>query len=189
MKTASLIGITSSTILYASCGLVGYAAFGNEAPGNFLTGFGFYEPFWLVDIGNLFIIIHLVGAYQVYAQPVFSIAESWANTRWPQSKFMTKEYNARIPLVGTWRINMFKLIWRTIYVVLTTLIAMIFPFFNNIVGLIGALTFFPLTVYFPIEMYLVRSKMPKYSLEWIGIRLLVGVCLMVALIGVIASIQ
>ncbi|MCH82070.1 amino acid permease 6-like [Trifolium medium] len=56
-----------------------YAAFGNKAPGNFLTGFGFYEPYWLVDIGNLFIIIHLVGAYQVFAQPVFSLVESWGN--------------------------------------------------------------------------------------------------------------
>lgn len=47
------------------CGLLGYAAFGNKAPGNFLTGFGFYEPYWLVDIGNVFIVIHLVGAFQV----------------------------------------------------------------------------------------------------------------------------
>ncbi|MCH84771.1 amino acid permease 6-like, partial [Trifolium medium] len=30
-----------------------YAAFGNNAPGNFLTGFGFYEPYWLVDIVSL----------------------------------------------------------------------------------------------------------------------------------------
>lgn len=65
MKKSSLIGITISTIFYSLCGLLGYGAFGNKAPGNFLTGFGFYEPYWLVDIGNLFIIIHLVGAYQV----------------------------------------------------------------------------------------------------------------------------
>jgi len=65
MKKSSLIGIIITTFFYALCGLLGYAAFGNKAPGNFLTGFGFYEPYWLVDIGNLFIIIHLVGAYQV----------------------------------------------------------------------------------------------------------------------------
>lgn len=47
------------------CGCLGYAAFGNSAPGNMLTGFGFYEPFWLVDLANIFIVIHLVGAYQV----------------------------------------------------------------------------------------------------------------------------
>jgi amino acid permease len=65
MKKSDIAGVTVTTFFYALCGLLGYAAFGNKAPGNFLTGFGFYEPYWLVDIGNLFIIIHLVGAYQV----------------------------------------------------------------------------------------------------------------------------
>ncbi|CAK8573810.1 unnamed protein product [Lathyrus sativus] len=189
MKKASLIGITSCTIFYASCGLLGYAAFGNDAPGNFLTGFGFYEPFWLIDIGNLFIIIHLIGAYQVFAQPIYSAVESWCSEKWPQYKFMTKEYNVRIPMAGTWRMNMFKLIWRSTYVVFTTLIAMIFPFFNSIVGLLGALSFFPLTVFFPIEMYLTRAKVPKYSLKWIVMRLIVGLCFFVSLMGIIASIQ
>ncbi|RHN82163.1 putative amino acid transporter, transmembrane domain-containing protein [Medicago truncatula] len=189
MKKSSLIGITISTIFYSLCGLLGYGAFGNKAPGNFLTGFGFYEPYWLVDIGNLFIIIHLVGAYQVFAQPIFSIVESWVSKRWPQSKLITQEYDVRIPLVGTWRMNMFRVIWRTLYVIITTLIAMIFPFFNNIVGLLGAMSFFPLTVYFPIEMYLKQARVPKYSCIWIRMKLLSGFCLIVTLVGVVASIQ
>ena len=65
MRKASTIGISVSTVFYVLCGLVGYAAFGDDSPGNLLTGFGFYEPFWLVDFGNLCIAIHLVGAYQV----------------------------------------------------------------------------------------------------------------------------
>lgn len=65
MKKATFIGIAISTAFYMACGLLGYAAFGNNAPGNFLTGFGFYEPFWLVDLANLCIVVHLVGAYQV----------------------------------------------------------------------------------------------------------------------------
>ena len=44
---------------------MGYAAFGDNSPGNLLTGFGFYNPYWLLDIANLAIVIHLVGAYQV----------------------------------------------------------------------------------------------------------------------------
>lgn len=65
MKRATSIGISTTTVFYVLCGTVGYAAFGNDAPGNFLTGFGFYEPFWLVDIANICIAIHLIGAYQV----------------------------------------------------------------------------------------------------------------------------
>jgi amino acid permease len=63
MKKASLYGIGVTTIFYVSIGCIGYAAFGNDAPGNLLTGF--YEPFWLVDLGNIAVLIHLVGAYQV----------------------------------------------------------------------------------------------------------------------------
>lgn len=66
MKVASTIGIAVCTLLYTLCGVLGYTAFGNDASGNYLTGFGFYEPFWLVDIGNLCVVIHLLGGYQVH---------------------------------------------------------------------------------------------------------------------------
>lgn len=65
MKKATFIGISISTIFYLLCGILGYSAFGNNAPGNLLTGFGFYEPFWLVDLANVCIVVHLIGAYQV----------------------------------------------------------------------------------------------------------------------------
>jgi amino acid permease len=65
MKRASFVGILTTTTFYILCGCLGYAAFGNDAPGNFLTGFGFYEPFVLIDIANVCIAIHLIGAYQV----------------------------------------------------------------------------------------------------------------------------
>ncbi|GFY96039.1 amino acid permease 6 [Actinidia rufa] len=71
MKKASLMGVSTTTLFYVLCGCVGYAAFGNKAPGNFLTGFGFYEPFWLIDFANVCIAVHLIGAYQVFCQPIF----------------------------------------------------------------------------------------------------------------------
>ena len=67
MKKANTISVFTTTAFYMMCGCLGYAAFGNGAPGNMLTGFGFYEPFWLVDLANIFIVIHLAGAYQVYS--------------------------------------------------------------------------------------------------------------------------
>lgn len=63
MKKATAVGITVTTVFYMLCGILGYIAFGNKAPGNFLTGF--YEPFWLVNLANVGVIVHLVGAYQV----------------------------------------------------------------------------------------------------------------------------
>lgn len=65
MKKATLFSIVVTTVFYLLCGCMGYAAFGDLAPGNLLTGFGFYNPYWLLDIANIAIVIHLVGAYQV----------------------------------------------------------------------------------------------------------------------------
>ncbi|OIW20464.1 hypothetical protein TanjilG_11865 [Lupinus angustifolius] len=64
MKKASMVAIFITTFFYLCCGCFGYAAFGNATPGNLLTGFGFYEPYWLVDLANVCIIVHLVGGYQ-----------------------------------------------------------------------------------------------------------------------------
>lgn len=65
MKKATLFSIVVTTVFYLLCGCMGYAAFGDLAPGNLLTGFGFYNPYWLLDIANIAIVIHLIGAYQV----------------------------------------------------------------------------------------------------------------------------
>ncbi|KAG5031142.1 hypothetical protein JHK85_015124 [Glycine max] len=143
MKKANVLGITTMTILFLLCGSLGYAAFGDDTPGNILTGFGFYEPFWLVALGNVCIVIHMIGAYQVLAQPLFRIIEMGANMAWPGSDFINKEYPTKIGSL-TFSFNLFRLIWRTIYVAVVTIIAMVMPFFNEFLALLGAIGFWPL---------------------------------------------
>lgn len=65
MKKASTGAIFIATFFYLCCGGFGFAAFGSDTPGNLLTGFGFYEPYWLIDFANACIVVHLVGGYQV----------------------------------------------------------------------------------------------------------------------------
>jgi len=65
MKKASLVAILITTFFYLFCGCFGHAAFGNETPGNILTGFGFYEPYWLIDFANACVVVHLVRGYQL----------------------------------------------------------------------------------------------------------------------------
>ena len=65
MKKATTLAIFVTTSFYMAVGCIGYGGFGDAAPGNLLTGFGFYNPYWLVDIANVFIMVHLLGAYQV----------------------------------------------------------------------------------------------------------------------------
>ncbi|KAK4390358.1 Amino acid permease 6 [Sesamum angolense] len=189
MKKASLAGVMITTVFYVLCGCIGYAAFGSNAPGNFLTGFGFYEPFWLIDFANICIAVHLVGAYQVFTQPIFGFVESRSSQKWPDNKFITAEHAVRIPLCGVLSVNLFRMVWRTIYVIVTTLIAMIFPFFNDFLGLIGAASFYPLTVYFPIEMHIAQAKIPRFSFTWMWLKIISWTCLIVSLIAAAGSIQ
>ncbi|XP_057532173.1 amino acid permease 6-like isoform X2 [Amaranthus tricolor] len=190
MKKASLVGVSTTSLFYILCGCVGYAAFGNKAPGNFLTGFGFYEPFWLVDFANVCIAVHLVGAYQVFTQPVFGFVESWARKHWPENKFITREHPIVIPFgSGIYYLNWFRLVWRTAYVIVTAILAMLFPFFNDFLGLLGSLSFWPLTVFFPIELHISQAKVPKFSTKWIALKTLSYSCLVVSLIAAAGSIQ
>ncbi|KAK1554259.1 hypothetical protein Q3G72_009824 [Acer saccharum] len=189
MKRATAVGVSTTTLFYVLCGCLGYLAFGNDAPGNFLTGFGFYEPFWLIDFANICIAVHLVGAYQVFSQPLFGFVEKKCHKRWPESKFITSEHGIKIPFYGVYDVNLFRLVWRTLYVMLTAVVAMIFPFFNDFVGLIGAASFWPLTVYFPVEMYIARAKIQKCSSTWIWLKILCWACLLVSLVALAGSVQ
>lgn len=189
MKKASLISVTMTTIFYMACGCFGYAAFGDLAPGNLLTGFGFYNPYWLVDIANLAIVIHLVGAYQVFAQPIFAYVEERVSDRFTNSSFITKEIHIPVPYSdSTISFSLFRSIWRTIFVIFTTLVAMLLPFFDAVVGILGAIGFWPLTVYFPVEMYIVQRKVPAWSKMWVCLKLLSGVALLISIGAVVGSI-
>lgn len=191
MKKANMIGVSTTTAFYMLCGCLGYAAFGNSAPGNMLTGFGFYEPFWLVDLANFCIVVHLVGAYQVFAQAIFSALETWANKKWPDSKFVTGEYPIIIGKTYdfNFNINFLRLTWRTLFVVVATVLAMAFPFFNDILALLGAIGYWPLTVYFPIQMYIAQKKIERKSIRWLSLELLNFVCFLVAVAAASGSIQ
>ncbi|KAL3504248.1 hypothetical protein ACH5RR_034089 [Cinchona calisaya] len=187
MKKATLLSVVVTTIFYMLCGCFGYAAFGDLSPGNLLTGFGFYNPYWLLDIANAAIVIHLVGAYQVYCQPLFAFIEKTATEWFPESKFIRMEIE--IPIIGfkPYKLNLFRLIWRTIFVIITTIISMLMPFFNDVVGILGAFGFWPLTVYFPVEMYIVQKKIPKWSTRWLCLQILSLACLIISVAAAAGS--
>ena len=188
MRKATLLSVAVTTLFYMFCGCFGYAAFGDLSPGNLLTGFGFYNPYWLLDIANAAIVIHLVGAYQVYCQPLFAFVEKEAARRFPDSDFVTKDIKISIPGLGPYNLNLFRMIWRTLFVVTTTVISMLLPFFNDIVGLLGALGFWPLTVYFPVEMYISQKKITKWSTRWLCLQILSVACLIITIAAAAGSI-
>ena len=77
---------------------------------------------------------------------------------------------------------------RTVFVILTTLVAMIFPFFNAILSILGSISFWPITVYFPMHMYMIQAKIKKGSPTWMVFYVLSFVCLIVSLVSVIGSV-
>ncbi|KAK9162083.1 hypothetical protein Syun_002985 [Stephania yunnanensis] len=189
MKKASMYGLGVTTVFYVSLGLMGYVAFGNDVPGNILTAFR--EPFWLIDAANLAVIIHLIGAYQVYSQPIFGFYEKWLSSKWPSAGFLHNLYTLKIPFTAdSFRLEftLSKLFLRTAFVLITTLVAMMFPFFNAVLGLIGAIAFWPLTVHFPVRMYISQANIKRRSSKWLILQSLSMVSLLVSLIAAVGSI-
>ncbi|WOK94130.1 putative amino acid permease 7 [Canna indica] len=189
MKRGSMISIFITTFFYLCCGCFGYAAFGNDTPGNLLTGFGFYEPYWLVDFANACIVVHLVGGYQVYSQPVFAFADRWVSVKFPNSGFVNKFYTIQFPLLPSYKLNLFRLCFRTVYVACTTGLAMLFPYFNDVLGVLGALNFWPLAIYFPVEMYFVQRKISTWTRKWIVLKVFSIGCLLVSVFALIGSVE
>ncbi|PKI54695.1 hypothetical protein CRG98_024895 [Punica granatum] len=190
MKKASTIALSITTFFYLCCGGFGYAAFGDATPGNLLTGFGFYEPYWLIDFANACVVLHLVGGYQVYSQPLFANTERWFEKKFPRSGFVNRNYELKLPLYSPpLQINFLRLCFRTVYVASTTTIAMIFPYFNQVIGVLGGLNFWPLTIYFPVEMYLKQRKVEAWTRKWITLRIFSAVCFFMAIFALTGSME
>ncbi|KAH0921161.1 hypothetical protein HID58_021179 [Brassica napus] len=62
------------------------------------------------------------------------------------------------------------------------------PLLQLHLGLLGALAFWPLTVYFPVAMHIAQTKVKKYSGRWLALNLLVLVCLIVSALAAVGSI-
>jgi hypothetical protein len=126
---------------------------------------------------------------QVLSQPIFGALETWASLVWPDSKFATIEHSIRIGKYINFRGNLLRLIWRTVYVVVVTVLAMAFPFFNDVLALLGAVGYWPMTVYFPVEMYIAQKKIQRGSVKWFVLQLLNLVCLLVAIAVACGAIE
>lgn len=125
---------------------------------------------------------------QVYCQPLYAFVEKWSAKRWSKSVFMTAEYDIPIPCFGVYQLNFFRITWRTAFVALTTIIAMLMPFFNDVVGILGAFGFWPLTVYFPVEMYISQHKIKRWTTRWIALQILSLTCLIVSIAAAVGSV-
>ncbi|KAJ3708800.1 hypothetical protein LUZ61_012505 [Rhynchospora tenuis] len=149
-------------ICYFPVAILGYWAFGNAVDDDILISL--QKPRWLVAIANLFVVVHVLGSYQVYAMPVFDMTEG----------YLVKKRKFEPGLL-------LRLVVRTIYVVATMFVAMTFPFFGGLVGFFGGFFFAPTTYFIPCVMWLKIHKPKIFSSSWIinWICIIIGTLIMV----------
>ena len=66
---------------------------------------------------------------------------------------------------------------------------MLFPYFNQVLGVLGAVTFWPLAIYFPVEMYVVQAKIGAWTRKWVFLETFSMICLCVSIVGLIGSVE
>ncbi|KAL0362980.1 UNVERIFIED_CONTAM: putative amino acid permease 7 [Sesamum calycinum] len=189
MKKASVISVGITTFFYLSCGGFGYAAFGDQTPGDILTGFSNYGPYWLINFANACVVLHLIGGYQVYSQPLFALVDKWLTDQLPRSSFVNRNYTVKLPSVPALSLNLERLCFRTAYVASTTGVAMIFPYFNQVLGVLGTINFWPLSIYFPVEMWLRQKNIGPWTTKWILFRSFGILCFLLNMFILAGSIQ
>ncbi|KAJ4729400.1 lysine histidine transporter 1 [Melia azedarach] len=159
-------GVVVAYIIIALCyfpvALIGYWMFGNAVDDNILISL--QKPKWLIATANLFVVVHVIGGYQVYAMPVFDMIET----------LLVKKLNFKPSM-------MLRFVVRNIYVAITMFIGISFPFFGGLLGFFGGFAFAPTTYFLPCIIWLAVYKPRKYSLSWWinWICIVLGLCLMI----------
>lgn len=185
MKRACNMAVTIITAFYLSVGIAGYGVFGDGTQNQFgvkiqddiLASFPPGTATWVVALANALVLIHLIPAYCVWSQPFFSFFELWADE--------VAERTGRRPC-GIGAIP-FRVGFRTMFVILSTLMACAIPSLGIILGLAGALAFWPATVLFPIWCW-IRVFRPRPGVKW-TLNLLNLACFVVTVATAVSGVQ
>ncbi|GMY13168.1 lysine histidine transporter 1 [Fagus crenata] len=144
-------GVVVAYIVVALCyfpvALIGFWMFGNAVDDNILISL--QKPKWLIATANMFVVIHVIGSYQIYAMPVFDMIET----------VLVKKLNFRPT-------RTLRFITRNVYVAFTMFIGITFPFFGGLLGFFGGFAFAPTTYFLPCVMWLAIYKPRKFGLSW-----------------------
>ncbi|KAK9809609.1 hypothetical protein WJX73_007377 [Symbiochloris irregularis] len=154
---------------YIGVGFTGYYAFGNQTGSQIIYSIG--HPIWLTIFASVCIIIHVCGSFQVYAMPVFDMIEYLAAKCGVSAWLNERKVPIWIP----------RLVYRSLYCVLVTFIAILLPFFGDLLGFIGALGFGPTTFTYPPIMWLIVKKPKVTHWQW-------WACWICAIYGIIVTI-
>jgi len=134
MKWAVNISVGTMTGFYCAISWSVFASLGYNQTGYVLDDYQGIAPDWVLYVAEAMVIAHLVPAYQVWSQPHFAMAEAWLDR---------DVFKERVPY------SVIRLVYRTCYVCLVTFLAVLLPFFQSILGFVGAVGFWPMTYVVP----------------------------------------
>ncbi|ESQ34152.1 hypothetical protein EUTSA_v10007648mg [Eutrema salsugineum] len=144
-------GVVVAYIVVAICyfpvAFLGYWIFGNSVDDNILITLE--KPVWLIAMANLFVVVHVIGSYQIFAMPVFDMMET----------FLVK----KMKFDPSFKL---RFIARSLYVAFTMFVAICVPFFGGLLGFFGGFAFAPTTYYLPCIIWLILKKPKKFGLSW-----------------------
>ncbi|GJN02619.1 hypothetical protein PR202_ga19989 [Eleusine coracana subsp. coracana] len=132
---------------------------------------------------------HDMAWLSVYSQPIFQFVDKFFAERYPDSGFVNDFHTVKAPCLPACRVNLLRVSFRTLYVASTTVVAIVFPYFNEVLALLGALNFWPLAIYFPVEMYFIQRNVQKWSTRWVVLQTFSVVCLLVSAFALVGSIE
>ncbi|KAH1114361.1 hypothetical protein J1N35_007739 [Gossypium stocksii] len=158
--------------------------------GNIVKGWSddfFLHVMWLYGLCCFWRLIPCKLTHSLLSTP-FCLCRKNGIRDVPGQQIHYQRYQDLDPWFSALQSKPFQIGWRTCFVMITTLISMLLPFFNDIVGLLGALGFWPLTVYFPVEMYISQKKIPKWSTTWLCLQVLSIACLIITIAAAAGSI-
>lgn len=121
----------------------------------------------------------------MFSQPLYASIEKEIAKKFPDSWFV----HGTLKQFPVLRLNLMRLCLRTTYVMFTTGFAVLFPYFNQVVGVAGAINFWPVVVYFPVEMYLVQKDIGRWTIKSIFLRLYCFIALIVIVFAFVGSIK
>ncbi|EEF31502.1 amino acid transporter, putative [Ricinus communis] len=158
----------------------GYWAFGNQAKETILTNFmddgkPLLPTWFFFFMTNIFILMQLVAITVICLQPTNELFEKWfADPKMDQFSIRNV-----IP----------RLIFRSLSVIIGTMVAAMLPFFRDIIALFGAFGCIPLDFILPMVFYNVTFKPSKQSQTfWIN-TLIAAVSSILAAVGAVASVR
>lgn len=100
-------GVVVAYIVVAICyfpvAFVCYYIFGNTVDDNILMSLE--KPTWLIVMANSFVVIHVIGSYQIFAMPVFDMLETFLVKQMMFDPSFKLRFITRTSYVGKFSLN------------------------------------------------------------------------------------